>query len=179
MQKPQWRRLVRALAVTSITVLGSLVLTAGPAHAYGTLTVRWALVDTDDCARLAGNLTVIAETDRCRLDDSADGTFFTKDPNSVAIKIELHDGSGMVAKEEFHPYGEKLWVYDTRNDSDEVHTWLWSNQWYGPYSPDGTSNALDYKVIDLNLTDGQPVELHIYDDSLATDFITSVGGGKA
>ncbi|MFC7612408.1 hypothetical protein ACFQV2_00695 [Actinokineospora soli] len=152
---------------------------ASPAHAYGTLIVRYAVVDTDNCARLAGSLSVSAQGDYCVLNDSADDTFFHKDPGGVAIKVEEHDSNGMVAKQEFHPYGETLWVYDTRNDGDTVYTDVYANGFYGPYAPPGTSNTIDFAKVNLDFPEGRSIRLDVYDDAGPADLITSVGGGVA
>jgi hypothetical protein len=63
-----------------LAVLTSAVGVVTPAQAYGTLVVRWARVDTDDCHRFEGNLPVVAHAAGCELRDSADGTFLRRTP---------------------------------------------------------------------------------------------------
>jgi hypothetical protein len=176
------RRLALGTVLTSVATLLSLFAIVAPAQAYGSLTVRYVLVDTDDCRVIErqGNLPVVAQSTRCFLDDSADNTYFTKDPGGVAIKIELHDGNGMVAKQEFHPHGEHLWVYDTRNDSDTVYTELRvNNRFYDVYSPPGTSSVLDFRDFNLSFDEGDSIGLWIWDEYPVQDSIVLVSGGRA
>ena len=177
------RRLVLGSVLAVLTVLTSFVTVASPAQAYGNLTLHWALVDTDDCRRLAGNLTVVAQAAGCRLNDSVDGTFFKKDAGGTALKVQLHDGSGMVAKVEFHPYGEKLWVYDTRNDGDTVYFEPFICPVGGTcyfdvsYSAPGTSNAIDYDVFDFDVPEGSKFDLWMWDNADETDSLGTRHGG--
>jgi hypothetical protein len=172
----------------SAVVATSLLVLPAPAQAYGTLTVKYAVVDTDNCERIRGNLPVVAQSGGCFLDDSADNTFFVKDPGGVALKIELHDGSGMVAKQEFHPYGEHLFVYDTRNDGDTVYCMLWingfpDNPWpENRFSPPGTNAVIDYNDFNLSYDEGTDVEIWAVDtftDNNPTDIVFKLGGGEA
>lgn len=95
----------RLLAILSIAAVLPL-MAERTAHAYGDLTVHYARVDTSNCARLSGDLPVIAFSNGCQLDDSVDGTFFEKDVGGIAVKLELHDDNGLAAKVEFHSLGE-------------------------------------------------------------------------
>lgn len=179
MQKNNRRRLAAALSTTALTVTASLTFAASPAHAYGSeIWTEWAGVDTSDCTRSGGTLWVIAETDRCKLPDSADGTYFYKDAGGSATKIVVQDSNGMVGKVEFHPSGEKLYVYDTRNDGDTIYVKLctYSGACYGPYTAPGTSTVIEYRVIDLNIAEGEHMTITVYDDSAGTDRITYRGG---
>ncbi|GAB2939017.1 hypothetical protein GCM10027280_29100 [Micromonospora polyrhachis] len=171
------RRGLLGTALASLTILTSFLLVPSPAQAYGSLTVKWARVDTDNCNRLSGNLPVTSFSNGCMLYDSADDTFFEKDAGGVAVKIELHDGSGLVAKVEFHPLGEKLYVYDTRNDSDTVYTWLRvGGHSYGPWSAPGTSAPVEHRVVDTSIAEGTYLLVDIYDDNGHSDYITSKSG---
>lgn len=160
----------------AITAIGITAFAAAPANAYGTLSIRYALVDTGTCARLAGNLTVVDQGNGCFLNDSVDDTFFEKDAGGVAVKFELRDGAGLVSKVEFHPYGEKLWVYDTRNDGDTVYA---QTQW-GDYprfavGAPGTDATIDQTVFDDECPDGQSYVVRLYDGvdgNWGTDYIT-------
>lgn len=158
------RRHLMAGIVAILAMVGSVLVFPNSAQAYNpNPTVRWAQVDTDNCHRIAGNLTVTAQSDGCRLNDSFDGTFFRKDPNGVAIKIELYVGSTLVAKSEFHPYGEVLWVYDTRDDSDTIYTTLQVREtgpFYGPWR--GPVNGGD--LYNLDIDDGSTVTMALNDN---------------
>ncbi|MEV4120611.1 hypothetical protein [Micromonospora sp. NPDC049645] len=159
------RRHLTAGIVAILAMVGSVLFVPSSAQAYSpNPTVRWAQVDTDNCQRLAGNLTVVAQSDGCRINDSFDGTFFRKDPNGVAIKVELYVGSTLVAKSEFHPYGEVLWAYDTRDDSDTIYTTLRVRETgplYGPYR--GPVNGGD--LYNLSITDGSTVSMAVNDNN--------------
>mgnify|MGYP001294429283 CR=1 FL=1 len=164
MRRSRRRRLALAGIFTTMVAAASLTGTAGPAQAYNNsnITIKYARVDTDNCARLSGTLPVVAYSDGCRLNDSWDGTFFRKDPNGVAVKIEVYNKGVLVGKAEFHPYDEKLWVYDTRDDSDTLYAILhvtWGPS-YGPYR--GPVNG--YTVKDLDIADNLQVVLVVNDD---------------
>ncbi|MEU8014994.1 hypothetical protein AB0B74_03395 [Micromonospora parva] len=168
-----------AVAVGAIT-FAALFVAPGPAQAYGSLTMKYALVDTDNCQRLEGNLTVIAESGGCRLNDSADGTYFVKDPGGVAMKIEMRDSNGMVAKFEFHPYDEKLWYYDTRNDGDTLYVTLCGIRTFPctkVYAAPGTSNVIDYGVADFDIAEDDGMSLTVYDDANGVDWVAGLAGG--
>lgn len=174
-----WKSL-RSPLLGLLTVLGivaSLFVVASPAQAYGSLTVRFALVNTGNCDRIAGTLTVITQSGGCRLNDAADNTFFRTDSGGTAVKVELRDSSGLVAKIEFHPYGEYFWIYDTRNDSDTIYAELFARgavgTWdpAGVYSPPGTSAVVEYTLVNKSYAEGRQVAINIWDDSALTDFI--------
>ncbi|WP_406045295.1 hypothetical protein OG799_12930 [Micromonospora sp. NBC_00898] len=74
-----WRRRMWAGLASARALLAATVMPASPAQAYGTVDYRAAVVDTDDCHRISGVLTVYAESGGCRLYDSADDTYFVKD----------------------------------------------------------------------------------------------------
>jgi hypothetical protein len=101
------------------------------------------------------------------------------------VKIELRDSSGSyVGKVEFHPYGDKLWVYDTKNDGDSIYTeavWIDSSDHLQDhlYTAPGTDAVLDYEVENLNIPEGVWIDLYIWDDSAKTDFIVATGVGIA
>lgn len=165
-------------ALAGLAVLGSLVVAPTPAHAYCCLTVKYAVVDTDNCARLEGTLPVTRVTGGCMLYDSADDTFFETDAGGKAVKIEMYDSSGMVAKVEFHPNGEKLWVYDTRNDGDTVYVYLdYANgATYGPFSAKGTDDVIDHEVFDFDWTEGNWYGVDVNDSASVYDNIAYARG---
>ncbi|KDN81676.1 hypothetical protein [Kitasatospora cheerisanensis] len=160
-------------------VAGSMLFSAAPAQAFGSLQVRYAIVDTSNCRGLEGSLSVVNQAAGCFLDDSADDTFFKKEAGGVAVKIELRDGSGLVAKAEFHPLGDELWVYDTRNDGDSIYVTLqWGDSLEGPVSPPGTGTEVEYtKEAHGWIPEGAAVTLRVYDnlDQYGTPY-TQIGG---
>ncbi|MCP2329532.1 hypothetical protein HDA40_008039 [Hamadaea flava] len=170
------RRTLVGAVLTVLAVLGSLLVVPSPAQAYGTLTVKFAVVDTGNCARVRGNLPVTKVTGGCMLYDSFDDTYFKTDPGGVAVKIEMYDSSGMVAKVEFHPDDELLWIYDTRNDGDTVYVYVdsyWNNWIYGPFHAEGTDNVLDYEVVDLSFDEGTSLGIGVKDSENIYDPIFS------
>jgi hypothetical protein len=172
----------RGLAVTGavsclVAVVVALVVPVGPAQAYGDLTVRYSHVDTDNCAH-DGDLAVTATAGGCRMDDPIDGTFFRRDAGGTALKAQLYDGSRLIAKVEFHPYDEVLWVYDTVNDTDTIFVRLCvrvgdtcAGGARGPYSAPSTDNRVDRSVIDLSMGEGDRVTIELHDDAGRTDHI--------
>lgn len=149
------------------TLLAPALVTAGmaaPAHAYGTLTFKYARVDTDNCARLSGTLPVSNQGNGCFLDDPFDDNFFLKDAGGIAIKVELYSGGLMVAKIEFHPLDEQLWVYDTRNDGDTVyamgHTGDRTSRVIGSA---GGDPVLEWDVYDDDGQEGDLYSVNLYD----------------
>jgi hypothetical protein len=113
----------------------------------------------------------------CHYSDPFDGTTFAKqDGYGIAVKFELWDSSGSyIGKTEFHPYGDKLWVYDTKNDGDSIYTTI---EWWTPgilhshtYVPPGTSAVVDYAVEDLDIPEDTRVDIYIWDDAGNNDLI--------
>jgi hypothetical protein len=91
----------------------------------------------------------------------------------------------MVAKVEFHPYDELLWVYDTRNDGDGVYVEPCAGDIrhcdsLGFYGAPGTSDPIDHRVVNFDLAEGTLVHIWgIFDNADGTGFITSEEGGRA
>jgi hypothetical protein len=179
------QRTIRRFAANSLVVAAMVLastLVAGPAQAYTTLSYRAAIVDTATCHRAAGVLTVVKEAGGCRIADTADGTFFRNDAGGVAIKVEVRDGSGMVGKAEFHPYGEKFWYYDTRNDGDTVYYELctgYRDTCYGPYQAPGTGDVIDYGTSEFAFGEGTRISVSVYYDRARTRLLGSFGYGAA
>lgn len=180
MRKP---RIILGSVFTFVMLLASFVV-ASPAQAYGATDEHFAQVDTDNCRLINGDLTPIAFPAGCKLNDSADNTFFQKDAGGIAIKDQIHLRNGpMVAKVEFHPYGEKLWIYDTRNDDDTVYVKVCTSDATGNclfrppcYSVTGTNDPIDKRIIDLNVPEGWLVGVYVYDESNCTDRLGFVYG---
>ena len=146
------------------------MVSAVSAQAYPELDDSASFVDTDTCP--------------CSLSDTADGTNFEHDENGTALKVQLFLSGAMVGKVEFHPYGEVLWVYDTRNDGDTIYARVWAlydGSWYndGTYSPPGTDNVIDYTRTNRSYPEGAIVRIQIYDDAGLTDLIADYSGAVA
>ncbi|WP_416902711.1 hypothetical protein [Micromonospora echinospora] len=169
-------RVASQLAIIALVTPTSFLI-AKPAQAYpsGSVTVRYAVVDTDNCARVAGTLPVENQSTGCFLDDPIDNTFFEKDAGGQAVKIQMYYGGDLIAKVEFHPQGEKLWVYDTKNDGDGVYTTVGGGIYY---APNGTDSPVDYRVIDLSRSEGDAVYVHVDDDPWedSSNHITTIIG---
>jgi hypothetical protein len=174
-------RILRSSALISLVTIAGILVVPSSAQAYpDNLTIRYARVDTDNCTLLSGSLQVIEDGNYCRLNDSVDNTYFHKDAGADALKIEVRDSTGMVAKVEFHPYDEKLWVYDTKNDGDTVYVRFTyvdpagTLHPFGPYSAAGTSNAIDILTVDFDIPEGYIWLVQVFDDSASTDPVTDV-----
>ncbi|MEV0175600.1 hypothetical protein AB0I00_31370 [Streptomyces sp. NPDC050803] len=167
------RRLMGWLTGSAL-VAGALLGTAAPAQAYSpNPSVGKYYYDTDNCPCSGGNLT-----------DPFDGTYFSNDPGGLAVKMELSDDGWFVGKVEFHPYDEKLWVYDTRNDGDTFvvsvsYTYAGDYHYVGTYQPPGTTETVDLKVADLDIPEGAYVDISVYDDVERSDLITAARGTGA
>lgn len=160
------------LAAGTAIATAALFGGAAPAQAYSpnpSATISYR--DTDNCP--------------CSLSDPFDGTYFQYDAGGKAVKIALYADGWFIGKVEFHPYGEKLWVYDTKNDGDTyyVHVAVDNHDGHGltgwnVYAPPGTSNVVDYSVYSLgsNVAEGADIRIRVYDDSGLTDLITTAWG---
>ncbi|MFB7340246.1 hypothetical protein ACFCZ6_09315 [Streptomyces hydrogenans] len=166
------RRKVAYALASAAAMTATLFATAAPAQAYGTLDVRYARVDTDNCNRLSGTLAITPATGGCYLYDSLDDTYFEKDADGEALKVELRNGGTLVSKVEFHPNGEKLWIYDPAPDGDTVYVRLRTatHGWSAVFYATGAQNP---HVIDFDFAEGENVLVEIYDNSDATDRIAS------
>jgi hypothetical protein len=168
--------IVTAAVATVGVVAGGLLMSIAPAQAYGDVTIRYTLVDTGTCA-YDGDLAVTATSTGCRMDDPIDGTFFLRDAGGTALKAQIYSAGRLVAKVEFHPYDEVLWVYDTMNDSDTVFVRLCIRigencvSPRGPYSAPSTDNRVDRAVVDLSMSEGDRVRFELHDDAGRTDHL--------
>jgi hypothetical protein len=154
------RRIALSLMAAALVTLGM----ATPANAYGALTFKYARVDTDNCKRLSGTLPVSDQGNGCFLDDPFDDTFFLKDAGGVAIKVEVYSGGVMVAKTEFHPLGEELWIYDTRNDGDTVYAMGHTGDRTSPVlGTSGGDNVLEWATYDDEGQEGDMYAVNLFD----------------
>ncbi|HLS39636.1 MAG TPA: hypothetical protein VK038_02615 [Ornithinicoccus sp.] len=159
------RRLAGVVAAAGLAT-GAVATAGAPATAYDpdpevTKTFRY----TDECP--------------CYLADPVDGTSFKRDVGGMARKIELRRGSTYLGKVEFHPLGEKVWVYDTRNDGDTFYVWVYGYDTDGVlrtwdvFIPPSTSNPVDVTVGDMDIPEGVRVEISVYDDIDQKDLIVA------
>jgi hypothetical protein len=172
------KRSLAALAAV-LGLMGASLTLATSAQAYGYL--RWEVayvnVDPDGTCQLHFRSTMSASRvkdwgETCYIGDSADGTYFVKnDRGGTAIKAEAYNSSGkLVAKTEFHPYGEHLYVYDTANDGDTLYTEIeysdYSGGWkrIGFVAPPASSAPVEYTHKNYSLPEGWRIQLKIYDD---------------
>ncbi|MFV0133094.1 hypothetical protein ACLGIH_07615 [Streptomyces sp. HMX87] len=167
------RGLTGALTGALLTA-GALFATAAPAQAYDPdPSVATYYRDTDTCPCSGGSLT-----------DPFDGTYFAHDAGGTAVKMELTHGGWFVGKVEFHPYDEKLWVYDTRNDGDTVYVAVGyssggSYHDLGTFSAPGTSETVDLTVRDFDIPEGAYVDITVYDGAGRSDYIAGARGTGA
>lgn len=162
-------RFTGAAAGVALATGALLVTTALPAQAY----------DPDPTDTQNNTSTTFCP---CSFSDPFDGTRFAQEDGGYAIKIEMRDSHGSyVGKTEFHPYGDKLWVYDTKNDGDSLYTLA---RWYDSsgnvqehlYAPPGTDAVLDYSVESLGIPEGNNIYIYVYDNANETDLIAAAFG---
>ncbi|MBN0046820.1 hypothetical protein JS756_22450 [Streptomyces actuosus] len=167
------RRLTGLLTATAGTA-ALLIGASAPAQAYSPNPAFHSYYyDTDGCPCSGGDLT-----------DPFDNTYFAHDAGGLAVKMEMYSGGAFVGKVEFHPYGEKLWIYDTRNDGDTfyVRVGYSSGGTYhnlGTFKPPGTSDVVDLLVKDFDIPEGAFVDISVHDDSGLTDLIGAARGTGA
>lgn len=158
-------RFVFGTVVASLVAAASAAAVASPAHAYGSnLAKLYAVVDTDNC-EISGTIALDDETSTtCIIYDEIDGTYFTKDANALAVKFEFRLNGALVAKVEWHPYGETLWVYDNRDDNDTIYVDLLIGD--PPYSHPGPFRApeLGHLQKSFDLPEGTPVWVRVFDN---------------
>ncbi|MFE9771754.1 hypothetical protein ACFYOV_08810 [Streptomyces sp. NPDC005931] len=168
------RRLTGLLAGAALAAGTALFGAAAPAQAYSpNPAVSTYYRDTDTCPCSGGTLT-----------DPFDGTYFAHDAGGLAVKMELNASGWFVGKVEFHPYDEKLWVYDTRNDGDgfEVtigYSYGGSYHDLGTHAAPGTSEVVDVTVKDFDIPEGASVDISVYDGSGRSDLIAAARGTGA
>ncbi|MBT2421148.1 hypothetical protein J7F01_11430 [Streptomyces sp. ISL-22] len=162
------------LLLGAVLAVGALFGTAAPAQAYSPNPgLSKYYYDTDSCPCSGGNLT-----------DPFDGTYFSYDAGGLAVKMEMSDAGWFIGKVEFHPYDEKLWVYDTKNDGDTFvvsvsYTSGGSYHYVGTFQAPGTSQTVDVTVANLDIPEGAYVDISVYDDAERSDLIGAARGTGA
>ncbi|MET9352591.1 hypothetical protein ABZY14_06145 [Streptomyces sp. NPDC006617] len=162
---------VTGLVAGALLTAGALFATAAPAQAYDPdPSVSTYYRDTDSCPCSGGTLG-----------DPFDGTYFAHDAGGTAVKMELNDAGWFIGKVEFHPDGEKLWVYDTKNDGDGFYVAVGyssggSYHDLGTFSAPGTSATVDKTVKNFDIPDGAYVDITVYDGSGRSDYIAAARG---
>lgn len=159
---------IGVVASAAALVAGANVAAAPTAEAYGSVMTFTTKVNTGNCDS-EGDRWADKVNGGCFMDDSADDTWFHKDKGGRAVKWELFSKTGssyhLRAKVEFHPYDEKLWVYDTSNDGDRIYVDVTTKK-YGKkiYSPPTTGKKIDIDTANLNLKEGSTVKIEIFDN---------------
>lgn len=97
----------------------------------------------------------------CSLPDEHDGTYFLRDSGGKATKMRIYDKGRLAGKVEFHPQGEKLWIYDTLSNNDAIYYQIrWADKRLVFSVPSGKS----HEMIDLKIPEGTPVVISAWDD---------------
>lgn len=155
--------------VSAAALLAGANMAAAPtAEAYGSNIMTFTTkVNTANCDS-SGDRRASKKSGGCFVEDYSDNTFLTTDKGGRAVKFELWSKSGsswkLRGKVEFHPYAEKLWVYDTSNDGDTIYVDVTTKK-YGKQIvvPPGTGKKMDYTVHDMNLAEGSSVKVEVFD----------------
>lgn len=158
------RRLIAGLAAGAGLVAGALLGPATMAQAYSpNPSTDSYSYRTVDCP--------CSEDDFDALDDPFGGTTFSADDGGTAVKVELYDDTDwFVGKVEFHPRGEHLRIYDTRNDDDTFYVSVTVfhdgvAEYLGTYRPPGSSSVVDMRDLVVPLAEGDTVSFSLYDDA--------------
>jgi hypothetical protein len=113
----------------------------------------------------------------CSNSDNFGGTIFAKQSGGIAVKFQLWDYNtgSYIGKTEFHPYGDKIKVFDTKDDGDSIYT---SVEWWDSgvlhsrtYLPPGTSAVVDSTSESLGIPEGTRVDIYLWDNAGNNDLI--------
>ena len=147
-------------AMTAPVALGAAVVVpaqSAEAHSHVSTTSEWR--QTSDCP--------------CWLGDEYDGTYFKHDAGGEAVKVRIYSGESLVGKMEFHPYGEKFWVYDTKANGDAIYYRIkWGDEAHNVIVPSGKRVA----SFDYNIPDGSKVKISAYDSTSHENLIKRAYG---
>lgn len=146
-------------AVAAPLALGAVVVApASTAQAHDDVTTTQEWRDTSDCW--------------CELYDEWDGTFFQHDAGGEAQKTRIYSGGQLVGKVEFHPYDEKVWVYDTVANGDALYVKVfWEDKYEDKVAYLKVPSGSRHSVSDLSIPEGTQVNIRIYDDGWGDDLI--------
>ncbi|MGW1292452.1 hypothetical protein [Streptomyces sp. NPDC002533] len=160
-------RTIASLAATASAAATVVAMTATPAAAYDKVTI----VNRD---------SAVTDYCPCRFSDRIDGTYFQKDVGGVGAKAVYGNASGYeIAKVEFHPYDEIVYMYDVSNDGDGLYykvSYEGDGGKWGLYTPPGTSNAWDIKKVNLDIPEGRVVTITVYDDKAMKKKVGEISG---
>jgi hypothetical protein len=181
-------RLVVGSATVSVALLALTVLFPSPAQAYGILTFDAILVNTDTCTGESspfGNRPSRRDG-YCWMWDQVDGTWWRPDEGGIGLRHAIYyypdpntgNGAELVGKVEWHPYGEHLWVYDTKNDGDTLYVRVRvpSANYDRTFDAPGTSNRIDIGHFDLDFAENRAVTISVYDGANNTDLMRVTPG---
>lgn len=158
------RRTVASLASAASAAIAFTAMAVTPATAYSPN--PWII----------GKNSAQTQYCPCQFPDKIDGTYFQKDDGGVGAKEVYGNSAGHpLAKAEFHPHGEILWLYDVSNDGDGLYykvSYEGDGGRYGLYTPPGTSNAWDIRKVNLDIPEGRRVTITVYDDRAMTDKVS-------
>lgn len=178
MERSYRRRSVSRCLIAGLVVAACSFAAAGQAHAYpnASLIIHVAEFDTSTCTLLFGDIDVFTNTNgECQTKGDPDplgSTIFTKDIGGVGVKMEVFDSKGMVWKAEFHPFGEHLKIFDTRDDGDTIYAQVFlPDGTQKTFSAPGTNATIDKSDFNLDLPEGTDVFIEFTDDAAGTDLI--------
>ncbi|WP_236726218.1 hypothetical protein [Streptomyces sp. NBRC 110465] len=160
-------RTIASLAAMASAAATVVTMTATPANAYSGLT-------------LVGRDWTVTDYCPCRFNDEIDGTYFHKDAGGAGFKV-IHGNASRhaVAKVEFHPYGEILYVYDVKNDGDTLYykvSYEGDGGKWGLYAAPGTSDVIDVRKVNLDIPEGRKVTVTVYDDKAMKKKVYEISG---
>jgi hypothetical protein len=136
----------------ALAALGCVAVSAPPASAvHERVTTNTQKTQTSGCP--------------CTLPDEYDGTYYLRDSGGMGAKLRIYSKGRLAGKAEFHPQGEKLWIYDTLANDDAIYYQIrWGTAKLVFKVPSGKK----YATIDLDIAEGTPVTVTAWDNRSAT-----------
>lgn len=128
-------------------------------------------VDLNGCTWRFGGLSFDDRGGYCYEYDTADSTYFYKEDDKRAYKVELVSNSKLGAKLECHPSTNKIWVYDTLNDGDGIYWEVFGTNGTQFLQAPGSSAEVEYNTYPSS---GSINSIKVWDDSAKTDLITNL-----
>jgi hypothetical protein len=180
------RRFVVGSVTVSMTLLVLAFFAPSPAQAYGLLTFDSILVNTSTCDGESSPFSnhPSRRDGYCWMWDEVDGTWWRPDEGGRGLRYAIwyypkNGGDAeFVGKVEWHPYGEHLWVYDTKNDGDTLYIRLRvpSANYDRTFHAPGTANRVDIGHFDLDFAESLGVTVSVYDGPNHTDLMRVTPG---